>query len=81
MCSYSFPFVIHVHSYKEVCKRDLKALEINTSPWEDLAKDRSSWKQVLISGLKAGEARLRKTADIKRAHRKKHMKNCLKIYV
>ena len=31
--------------YKDVCKRDLKALGIDINGWETLASERSDWKQ------------------------------------
>ena len=33
--------------YKDVCKRDLKALEIDLNRWETLASDRSAWRQAV----------------------------------
>ena len=37
--------------YKDICKRDLKALGINTDTWEAAAADRSTWKQEVKEGL------------------------------
>ena len=37
--------------YKDTCKRDLKALGINTDTWEAAAADRSAWKQEVHKGL------------------------------
>ena len=56
--------------FKDVCKRDMKALDIDISTWEELAQDRSSWRITLNAGLKAGEVKLRQLADAKRAKRK-----------
>jgi len=56
--------------FKDVCKRDLKALDIDTNTWEELAQDRSSWRHTVNTGLRAGEEKLRKLADDKRARRK-----------
>ncbi|KAK3864573.1 hypothetical protein Pcinc_029756 [Petrolisthes cinctipes] len=41
--------------YKNVCKRDMKALDINTNSWEDLAADRTSWRSTLHRQLLIGE--------------------------
>ncbi|CAH1266854.1 Hypp3594 [Branchiostoma lanceolatum] len=49
--------------FKDVCKRDLKALDIDTEHWEDLASDRSRWRCTLSSQLKSGEARLMHSAE------------------
>lgn len=56
--------------YRDVCKRDMKALDINTESWEKLADDRSRWRSTLTSHLKTGEERLKVTAEEKRARRK-----------
>ena len=56
--------------YKDVCKGDMKALAIDTNSWEELAKDRSSWRHALASGLEAGERNLQRLADEKRTRRK-----------
>ena len=44
----------HLH-YKNVCKRDMKALDINTDSWEDLAADRMMWSSTLNQHLKTGK--------------------------
>ena len=36
--------------YKDVIKRHLKAAEIETNNWEDLATDRAQWRQTLHNG-------------------------------
>ena len=41
--------------YKDVCKRDLKGMDISTQSWEDMAADRTSWRSTLQRQLKAGE--------------------------
>ena len=40
---------------KDVCKRDMKALDTNTKSWEDLAADHMMWRSALNEHLKAGE--------------------------
>ena len=56
--------------YKDVCKRDMKALDINTENWEEVATDRSKWRSVLHKQLKSGEEKILTTASVKRAKRK-----------
>ena len=56
--------------YKDVCKRDLKALDIDTNSWEDTSADRSRWRTTLQRQLKAGEVRILSLADEKRARRR-----------
>ena len=56
--------------FKDVCKRDMKSLDMDTGRWESLACDRDRWRQELRAGLIRGEARLRQTAEDKRKHRK-----------
>ena len=41
--------------YKDVCKRDMKALDISIDSWEDLAADRMMWRSTLNQHLKTGE--------------------------
>ena len=56
--------------YKDVCKRDLKALDINIQCWEDMAADRNSWCSTFQRQLKAGEEQIQILAEEKRARRK-----------
>ncbi|CAH1268131.1 TLR1 [Branchiostoma lanceolatum] len=56
--------------FKDVCKRDLKALDIDTEHWEDLASDRSRWRCTLFRQLKSGEVRLMHSAEEKQIRRK-----------
>ena len=57
--------------YKDVCKRDLKAIGIDINSWEELAGDRYRWRQALTAGLEAGERNLQQVADINRLKRKR----------
>ena len=41
--------------FKDVCKRDMKACNINTETWEASADDRTTWKQLVSQGLDSGE--------------------------
>lgn len=56
--------------FKDVCKRDMKALAIDIKSWEELANDRSKWRNTLNKHLKSGEEKLIKEAAEKRARRK-----------
>ena len=56
--------------FKDVCKRDMKALDIDTDSWEVLASDRSDWRSTLHTQLQAGEEKLTAAAAEKRARRK-----------
>ena len=57
--------------YKEVCKRDIEAHDINTNSWEDLAADRMMWKSTLNQHLKTGEKKLVNAEVGRRVRRKK----------
>ena len=38
--------------FKDVCKRDLKCLNVGTDKWEDLANDRDNWRSSVYKSLK-----------------------------
>ena len=63
--------------YKDVCKRDMKAMEIDPNTWEQLAADRTQWKQAVNVGLERNETKLRQSANDKRTRRKE--KQCLHL--
>ncbi|XP_047485900.1 uncharacterized protein LOC125036983 [Penaeus chinensis] len=63
--------------FKDMCKRDMKALDINTDTWEDLASDRSSWRSTLHEKLQAGEGKLAEAEAEKRTRRKEAEANRL----
>ena len=44
--------------YKDICKRDMKALDINTNTWEDLAANCMMWRSTLDQHLKTGGKKL-----------------------
>ena len=48
---------------KDVCKRDMKALYINTESWEDAAAVHSKWRSVLPKQLKSGEEKILTTTN------------------
>ena len=56
--------------YKDVCVRDMKAVDIDTMSWEGLAADRIKWRSALKQHLKTGEAKLMTAAADKRERRK-----------
>ena len=56
--------------YKDVCVRDLKAVDIDTMSWECRAADRTKWRIALKQHLKTGEDKLMAAAADKRAPRK-----------
>ena len=56
--------------YKDVCKRDLKALNIDETSWEKLADDKDEWRTTLHRQLKVGEENLKEKAAEKRETRK-----------
>ena len=57
--------------FRDVCKRDMKALDMDTNSWEDLASNRSSWRSKLHAQLQVGETKLTEQAAEKRARRKR----------
>ena len=40
--------------YRDVVKRDMKAVGIDTETWENLAADRSQWRGAVTKHLKTG---------------------------
>uniref|UniRef100_A0A0L8HD70 Uncharacterized protein n=1 Tax=Octopus bimaculoides TaxID=37653 RepID=A0A0L8HD70_OCTBM len=61
--------------YRDVCRRDMRALGINTNSWGDLAADRTSWRGTLQKQLQTGEDNLRVAAAENRARRKEMTAN------
>jgi len=56
--------------FKDVCKRDLKALDISTNSYEVKASDRDTWRHTVKSGLNKFETSLKARAEEKRVRRK-----------
>ena len=56
--------------FRDVCKRNMKALQMDPDHWEALAADRPRWRSSLKTQLKTGEENLTKAAMEKRARRK-----------
>ena len=53
--------------FKNICKWNMKALDIDVNCCEELTSNQSLWKQELGSALKSGEARRQETVDERRA--------------
>ena len=61
----------HPHlRYKDVCVRDMKAVDIDTMSWEGLTADRTKWRSALKQHLKIGKDKLISDAADKRARTK-----------
>ena len=52
--------------FKNVCKRDLKTLAIDTKTWEAAAADRATWRHTVQKGLRQLESELKQPAEEKR---------------
>lgn len=61
--------------YKDVCKRDMKALDINVNSWENVATNRTVWRSMLYQHLKTGEEKMAAEAAAKRARRRERIAN------
>ena len=61
--------------YKDACKRDMKALNININSWEDLAANCTSWRSMLHKQLQSGEKKLTAAAAEKQAYKKEMAAN------
>ena len=58
----------HPHlRYKDVCVRDMKAVDIDTMSWEGLAADRTKWRSAIKQHLKTGKDKMMTDAADKRA--------------
>ena len=55
--------------YKDVCVRDMKAVDIDTLSWEGTAADHTKWRSALKQHLETGEDKLMTAASDKRARR------------
>ena len=53
--------------YRDVCKKDMKTLGINTESWEDAAANRAMWISTINKHLAVGEAKQRVNAVDKRS--------------
>ncbi|KAJ8333488.1 hypothetical protein SKAU_G00414960 [Synaphobranchus kaupii] len=58
--------------YKDVCKRDMKASDINPTSWEALAADHSKWRQVMKTGmLRSDQKRVEQWEEKRKRRRQK----------
>ena len=56
--------------FKDICKRDLKALNIDLETWEAAASDRAAWRRIVQDGLSRFEETLAQQSVAKRLRRK-----------
>ena len=56
-------------NFKDICKRGIKACNIDTNAWETLGENRNLWKQQVSQGLKSGEATIVDKSDERRGRR------------
>ncbi|KAJ7326648.1 hypothetical protein JRQ81_016407 [Phrynocephalus forsythii] len=56
--------------YKDICKRDLKALGMDLNRWETLTSDRTVWRQEIQHGLHKCEEAFVQQAEGKRQAQK-----------
>ena len=61
--------------FKDVCKRDLRAADIDISQWEAHAADRDNWRLTVKHGTKRNEERRRTQMEEKRARRKERQQH------
>ena len=52
--------------YKDICKWDLKALEMDLNRWETLTSEHSAWRHAVHHGLSQFEETLAQQAEAKR---------------
>ena len=52
--------------FKDVCKRDLQALDLNTDSWKVTATDREAWRHTVKLGLSHYEETQRVKVEVKR---------------
>ena len=56
--------------FKDVCKRDLKTLEIDVDTWEVTASDRLAWRRAVKEGLSNFEEALAQQSEARRQRKK-----------
>lgn len=56
--------------FKDVCKRDLKSLNVDVDTWEAKASERPAWRETIREGLSLFEDRLAKQSEAKTHKRK-----------
>ncbi len=65
--------------YKDTLKASLKSLDFDTTSWETLAQDRSTWHTLIHQGCQTFEARRTTIAQEKRALRKARAANAATV--
>lgn len=63
--------------FKDVCKQDLKAFNINPTTWEDAAQDHHTWQQLLRSWLQTYETTWPQHRETQRKLRKQQVTTML----
>ena len=61
--------------HKDVCKRDMKVLNININSWEDLTTNHTSQRSMLHKHLQTGKKKLTAAAAEKQANKKEMAAN------
>ena len=56
--------------FKDICKRDMKALNISIDTWENMTANLDAWKYTVQVGLNSYEASLRQKSETLRLQRK-----------
>ncbi|XP_051973121.1 probable RNA-directed DNA polymerase from transposon BS isoform X1 [Xyrauchen texanus] len=59
--------------YKDVCKRDLKAGNVNPAVWEVEAADRCRWRQVVKASIKVSEKKREHEWEERKKHRRQRV--------
>ncbi len=65
--------------YKDTLRASLKSLDIDTTSWETLEQDRSTWRMLIYQGCQTFEARRTTIAQEKRALRKARAANAATV--
>nr|VZI51855.1 unnamed protein product [Spirometra erinaceieuropaei] len=63
-----------IRRYKDTLKSSLKRLQINPTNWEDLARDRPTWRRTVKTGAAIYEANRIAAAKVKREARKSQLR-------
>ncbi|BHF68348.1 hypothetical protein SprV_0301138200 [Sparganum proliferum] len=63
-----------IRRYKDTLKSSLKRLQINPTTWEDVARDRTTWRRTVKTGTAIYEANRIAAAKVKREARKSQLR-------
>ena len=58
--------------FKDVCKCDTIALNVDNAYWKEMVCDQVRWKTTLQCQLSRGEYKIQTVSEVKRAHQKNH---------